>query len=260
MLVNLAISDDFTKEIALETYGEDRTASREVGRSGRAATGHRPETGLVAEQIEAGMTLGTRIALAVDAEEEFGDGRQPRPARHRQQGRRSSWSADLEAVAARRPGRQGEAAPAWAPKVVSTDGEPTAIDSPGWPSRTSRQGGPHRRPDRGRRAGGREGRLAIVNYLGQTWGGEKPFDGSYTKKRSRCRSTSPVGAGPGRRRGLDRRARRRHGGQPGRSSQIPPAKGYGKAGPRRDHQGGRHPLLRDRRPRRGLMLVVSKAR
>ena len=84
--------------------------------------------------------------------------------------------------------------------MVSTDGEPTAIDSsdvtkPDVKAKEVRTAvlvegdGPDVE----------KGDLAIVNYLGQTWGGDKPFDGSYTKKRSRCRSTSSGARAPARR-------------------------------------------------------------
>ena len=125
MLVNLAISDDFSKEIALETYGEDRTAvAFEVG-----ADPAEPQqvidlvTALVAEQIEAGMTLGTRIALAVDADEEFGE-----LALNLAQigiGNKDGFVvvADLEAIALDGPDGTKEAAPTgrrrWCPPTGS---------------------------------------------------------------------------------------------------------------------------------------------
>jgi peptidylprolyl isomerase len=241
VLVNLAISDDFSKEISVETYGEDRTAvAFEVGAEPAA-----PQkvidlvTALIAEQIEAGMTLGTRVALTVDAEEEFGD-----LSLNLAQlgiGNKDGFVvvADLDSVALDGPEGKKQAAPGWAPKVVSTDGEPSALDS-----------SDVTKPDvkakevrtavlvEGDGPAVEKGDLAVVNYLGQTWGGEKPFDGSYTKKREPLQVNIAGAEGPG--------ASVIEGwsdaleGIPVGSRiivEIPPAKGYGKAGQGEDIKG-----------------------
>ncbi len=234
VLFNLAISDDFTKEISLETYGEARTAlATEVG-----AEPAEPQqvidliTALVAEQIEAGMTLGTRIALTVDAEEEFDD-----LSLNLAQlgiGNKDGFVvvADLDSVALDGPEGAKQAAPAWMPKIESTDGVPTALDSSdvdkpdvkGKEVRTAvviEGDGPEIE----------KGDLAIVNYLGQTWGGDKAFDGSYTEKREPLKVNISGAAGPGTsviEGWYDALV-----GVPVGSRivvEIPPAKGYGKAG------------------------------
>ncbi|PWN03912.1 hypothetical protein DJ010_07610 [Nocardioides silvaticus] len=234
VLVNLAISDDFTQEIALETYGEERTAvALTVGEE-------QPEpqqvidlvTALVAEQVEAGTTLGTRIALTVDAEEEFGE-----LALNLAQigiGNEDGFVvvADLDSVALEGPKGARKAAPAWAPTVEVEDGIPTAIDSSGV-----------EKPDvkakevrtavllEGEGPAIEKGDLAVVNYLGQTWGGEKPFDGSYTKKREPLKVNIDGAQGPGT--SVIEGWSDALVGVPVGSRiivEIPPAKGYGKAG------------------------------
>ena len=234
VLVNLAVSDDFTQQIAIETYGEDRTAvALEVG-----AEPAEPQqvidllTNLIAEHVEAGMTLGTRIAFVVDAEEEFGDlalnlgtlgiGNQDG----------FLMVADLESVALDGPEGKKKAAPAWAPKIVSTDGVPTALVSKGL-----------EKPDvkakeirsavvlEGEGPEVEKGDLAIVNYLGQTWGGDKPFDGSYDKKGEPLKVNVAGAEGPGIS-VIDGWSDGLVGVPVGSRLllEIPPAKGYGKQG------------------------------
>ena len=76
-----------------------------------------------------------------------------------------------------------------------------------------------------------KGDLAVVNYLGQTWGGDKPFDGSYTEKREPLKVNIAGAQGPGTaviEGWYDALV-----GVPVGSRivvEIPPAKGYGKAG------------------------------
>ncbi len=234
VLVNLAISDDFTQQISLETYGEERTAvALKVGED-------QPEpqqvidliTALVAEQVEAGMTLGTRVAMTVDAEEEFGD-----LALNLAQvgiGNEDGFVvvADLDSVALEGPEGTDKAAPRWAPGIESKDGVPTAIDSSGL-EKPDAKGKEVRTAVviEGEGPAIEEGDLAVVNYLGQTWGGEKPFDGSYAKKREPLKVNIGKAQGPGT--SVIEGWSDALVGVPVGSRiivEIPPAKGYGKAG------------------------------
>ena len=140
--------------------------------------------------------------------------------------------ADLEAVPLDAPEGKASAAPAWAPKVVSTKGVPTALSSAGLPkpdvkakeirSATLVQGtGPKVQ----------EGDLAVVRYIGQTWGGDEPFDTSFGAKKEPLMVNVGDAEGPG--------ISVIQGwydaiiGAPVGSRlvlEIPPAKGYGKKG------------------------------
>lgn len=241
VLVNLAVSDDFTQEISLDTYGKDRTAvAFEVGAEPAEPTQVIDLlTNLIAEQVEPGTTLGTRIALAVDAKEEYGDlaiNLAPLGI-----GNEDGFVlvADLEATTLEGPEGTSKNAPRWAPKIVSTNGEPTALDSAGLP-----------KPDvkaketrsalviEGDGPAVEEGDLVIVNYLGQTWGGDKPFDGSYTKDRDPLLVNVAGAEGPG----ISVIEGWTDGlvGVPVGSRillEIPPAKGYGKQGHEPDIKG-----------------------
>lgn len=234
VLVNLAVSDDVSQEIALETYGEERTAvALEVGAEPAEPTQVIDLlTNLVAEQIEPGMTLGTRIGLAVDAKEEFGDLALNLASLGIGNEDGFVLVADLDSTTLDGPDGTKNASPAWAPKIVSTDGVPTALDSTGL-----------RKPDvkgkkirsavviEGEGPAVEKGDLAIVNYLGQTWGGDKPFDSSYDKKREPLKVNVSGAEGPG----LSVIEGWSDGivGVPVGSRivlEIPPAKGYGKQG------------------------------
>lgn len=240
VLVNVAVSDDFTKDVAVDTFGEDRTASViTVGEKAEPQQAFDLITQLVGEHVEAGMTLGTRIALTADVKKEWGDTGLFLTSLDIGNEDGIAVVADLESVPLEGPDGKEQAAPRWAPKVVVTKGVPSALDSSGLPkpdlkakeirSATLIEGtGPEVE----------KGDLAVVNYLGQTWGGAKPFDGSYSAKRDPLLvnigtadgggtsviegwSDGLVGVPVGSRVILE----------------IPPAKGYGKEGHGEDIKG-----------------------
>ncbi len=242
VLVNFAVSDDYSKKVDLDTFGEDAAAALlEVG-----AEPAEPQvaidllTQLIAEHVEAGMTLGTRIALTVDAKKEWEDVAVFLSEFNVGNEDGLAIVADLEAVPLDGPKGKTKAAPSWAPDVVVTDGVPTAIDSsgvakPDVKAKTIRSAtliegtGPEVAP----------GDLAVVNYLGQTWGGKEPFDQSYGKKGTPLNvniAPATLGGGTsvieGWSAGLE--------GVPVGSRvliQIPPAKGYGEQGSEPDIKG-----------------------
>lgn len=241
VLVNYAVSDDFSKEIALDTYGEEQTAvAFEVGAEPAEPTQVTDLlTNLIAERVEAGMTLGTRIAFAIDAEEEFGTLALNLSSLGIGNEDGMVLVADLESTTLDGPEGKRKAAPAWAPKIVTKDGVPTALTSRGLP-----------KPDvKGKEIRSAvviegdgpkvaEGDLAIVDYLGQVWGGDSPFDGNYGKKREPLK----VNVGGAQGSGISVIEGWSDGlvGVPVGSRlliEIPPAKGYGKKGQEPDIKG-----------------------
>lgn len=240
VLVNLAVSVDFDQEIAVETYGEDRAAALiEVGAEVQPQTGFDLLTSLVAEEIEAGLQLGSRIAIAADVKEEWGEtglflselgiGNEDGVV----------IVADLVSVPLSAPEGASRRPPAWAPRVVTRGGDPVALNSTGVP-----------KPDvkatevrsavviEGAGPEVQNGDLAIVNYLGQTWGGQDPFDESYSKSKEPLKVNVGGAEGPGIpviegwSDGLI--------GVPVGSRvliEIPPKKGYGKKGQGEDIKG-----------------------
>lgn len=240
VLVNIAVSDDFSQDVVVDTFGEERSAAAiTVGTDIEPQTGFDLIAQLVEQEIEPGMKLGTRIGLTADVKEEWGDtglflgtldiGNEDGIA----------IVADLESTPLDGPKGAKKAAPRWAPKVVSTDGVPTAIDSAGVPKPDVK--GKEVRSALVIQGTGPEvekGDLAVVNYLGQTWGGDKPFDGSYDKKREPLKVNVGGAEGPGISviEGWDDGLI----GVPVGSRviiEIPPAKGYGKKGQGEDIKG-----------------------
>ncbi len=241
VLVNFALSDDFSKKVAFDTYGEDAGAMLiEVGAEAEPQSGLDLLKILMSEHIEEGMTIGTRVALTVDAKEEWDE--TAVFLAEAGVGNEDGLALVFDVVSVPLDGPEGKtkAAPSWAPEIVVEDGVPTAIDSsdvakPDVKAKTIRSAvlvegtGPEVDP----------GSLAVVNYLGQTWGGKEPFDQSYGKKGTPLNvliAPATVGGGTsvieGWSAGLE--------GVPVGSRvliQIPPAKGYGEQGSPPDIKG-----------------------
>lgn len=186
VLVNFAISDDFTEEIGFDTFGEEHSGlAVEVG-----AEAAQPQqaldllTGLVREQVEAGMTLGTRIGVVLDAKEEWGDTALALAEFGIGNEDGLALVVDLESVPLDGPDGKAQAVPSWAPEIVEGKSGPTALDSSGVP-KPDVEGKQVRVATVVRGTGPKveAGDLAVVEYLGQTWGGEEPFDSSFEPKR-----------------------------------------------------------------------------
>jgi peptidylprolyl isomerase len=233
VLVNYAISDEYTQSINLETYGEDQPAlSVEVGAKDLPPAAPADLiTDLLVEAIEPGMRTGTRIAMTVDAAKEWSDpALEPYVLQLAQVGLGNEDGfvlvADLEAVPLAGPEGKSKPAPAWAPRIVQSKGKPTSLDSSGLPA-----------PDpkaktiskatliQGTGPVVEKGDQLVAHYIGQVHGGDKPFDESYSGGEPR---DFPIGIGQvvkGWDRGLV--------GVPVGSRvllRIPPTLGYGKQG------------------------------
>jgi len=185
VLVNLAVSNDVSKDVTFDTYGDQGALMLEVGVDTEPQQVVELMTELISREIEPGTTtLGTRIAAVVDVEEEWepnvGLALTPLGV-----GNEDGMVvvADLEAVPLDGPQGKTAAAPNWAPRIVMTKGEPSALDSSGLPE-----------PDpkakkiakavliEGTGPVVEKGDLMIANYIGQIYAGDKPFDTSYGKK------------------------------------------------------------------------------
>ena len=92
-----------------------------------------------------------------------------------------------------------------------------------------------------------KGQTLTVDYLGQVYNADKPFDESYSKEPAEF----PIGVGQVIAGWDERLVGRTVGSRV--ILEIPPEKGYGAEGQQgRRHQGHRHPVLRGRHPRRTL--------
>lgn len=190
VLVNWAVSDEYTQSVTNETYGADQPALElEVGAEPASPPPAPVDllTTLINEQIEPGTTkVGTRIAMTVDAESEWGDddALEPYVLSLAQYGIGNEdgfvMVADLAATPLPGPEGKAVAAPTWAPRIVQAKGEPTALDTEDLP-----------RPDPKAKDLGKallvegtgpaieKGDTIVIDYLGQVWGGAKPFDQTY---------------------------------------------------------------------------------
>lgn len=184
VLVNLAVSDDFTEELSYDTFGEEEAGVQlEVGAEEKEpARALDLLTALVAPEIEPGMRLGTRIAVTVHAKEEWGQTALALSELNLGNEDGLVIVADLESTILDGPKGKAHPAPAWAPEVVETKGEPTALDSSGLP-KPDPKGKTIRKAVviQGTGPEVEKGDVVAVDYLGQVWGGDQPFDESFSK-------------------------------------------------------------------------------
>ena len=151
-------------------------------------------TNLVNEEIEPGTTtVGTRIAITADAEEEFGDLALNLATLGIGNEDGFVLVADLEAVPLDGPEGKTRPAPSWAPEIVEKKGEPTALDSSACPSRTRRRPS-SARPSLIEGTGPvvEKGQQIVANYIGQVYAAKEPFDNG-TRGRIRRSSRSAPG-------------------------------------------------------------------
>lgn len=142
---------------------------------------------IFADALE-GQTLGSRVAVTASADKAFGAGGNTQLGI----GNMDSVLVIIDLVGTIDDGPQGtaEKAPAWAPELVEKGEDITAFDFSGAPEPSGRlqsatlvQGdGPVVK----------KGQTIYVDYLGQVYGGKKPFDDSYSKGTP---ASFPIGAG-----------------------------------------------------------------
>lgn len=135
-----------------------------------------------ADQIKAGQTVGSRIAVTAGSDVVFGDYLASQAATllagldiGNEDG--LVFVADLTAIA--EPSGTTQKAPAWAPAIVEKDGVPTGLDFKGTPA-------PSGKLEVATLVKGdgpvvESGQTILANYLGQVPKGKKPFDESYSK-------------------------------------------------------------------------------
>jgi len=170
VIFNLTVGNGFTEEQTFTSYDEEPS-----GQVTTVGAEELPEIFL--EGIE-GHTVGSRVAVVASAEEAFGETGSP------QLGIGNADSVllviDLVSQVLDRPaGSQGDA-PAWAPRIVFEKGEPTGFDFSGTPEPTNAL--QTTALIEGEGATVTKGQTVVVNYLGQIYGGDKPFDESFSKE------------------------------------------------------------------------------
>lgn len=182
ILTNLAISNDFGRDISFDTYSAQALLLT-AGSDAEPTQVVDLMTQLIGEHIEPGKTtVGTRIAVVADAKEQFDD-----LALNLAQlgiGNEDGFVvvADLEAVPLDEPTGKNRAAPSWAPKIVEKKGVPSALDTSGLAE-------PDPKSTKLRKAllvegtgpVVEKGQQIVVNYVGQTYDGDEPFDNGFTR-------------------------------------------------------------------------------
>ncbi|TYL55953.1 FKBP-type peptidyl-prolyl cis-trans isomerase [Nocardioides sp. BGMRC 2183] len=183
-LVNLTVADGFSEEVVIDTYSDTMPGfPLEIG-----GEGTEPQAAgdlfadYVSGLIEEGTTVGTRVAVTVGVDEAFPDYATAFTdyAIGNQDG--LVIVADVNGIVADGPDGKKQQAPAWAPTIVEKKGVPSSLDFDGTPQPS----GKLRVATliKGDGAVVEKGTAAVVDYLGQVYQGDKPFDESFSSDRT----------------------------------------------------------------------------
>lgn len=169
VIMNFTVGNGFTQKQTFTTYDEEPTGS--------VLTVDDQISPVFSDAI-LGHTIGSRVAVVASAEEAFGETGNP------QLGIGNADPVllviDLTSGVLDKPAGTQTPAPDWAPGIIFEKGEPARFDFAGTPqpiaslrSATLVTGdGPVVK----------NAQTIVVNYLGQVYGADEPFDESYTKK------------------------------------------------------------------------------
>ncbi len=167
VLTHLWIGNGFTQETALDTYKEKKPELITVD----------DQIGKVFHDALVGQTIGSRVAVAAPASEAFGESGNPTLGI----ANKDSVVIIVDLVSGVLDGPQGteKDAPSWTPKIVEDKGVPSSLDFTDTP-----EPAPRLRIAslvQGDGATVEKGQTIVVNYLGQVYDGEAPFDSSYAR-------------------------------------------------------------------------------
>jgi len=169
VLTHLWFGNGFTQEKAFSTYDAEKPELVTVDEQQLSP--------VFREGIE-GQTVGSRVMVAAPASEAFGEQGNP------QLGIGNEDTVlvviDLLSSVLEEPSGESANAPSWAPELVEKDGVPTGFDFRGisGPSDQLRS----TELVRGDGAEVEKGQTIVVDYLGQVFGGKKPFDDSFSQE------------------------------------------------------------------------------
>lgn len=165
VLVQLWIGNGFAQQKAFSTYEEKKAELFTVN----------AELPPFLAAVK-GASLGSRIAVTSSAEEAFGEAGNPQLGI----GNKDSVLVIIDLVSAveTRPSGDRHRAPSWMPPIESKGGKPTGFNFDSAPEPVD-----YLRKAvllKGKGAKVKKGQTIAVRYLGQTFGGEKPFDENYS--------------------------------------------------------------------------------
>jgi peptidylprolyl isomerase len=188
-IVNIAVGDGWTKQTPITTF-DSKYGALVVPIGGTTvqpnALGDLFVTYLQ-KYIKAGTKVGTRIAIATGTTQAFPDYATAFASSHINIGNADGLVIVADVVGSVPKSQLTQKAPsgtaakpaAWAPKVVTKNGAPTALNFTGTPKPSGKlqtttliQGTGPALPD---------GSTAVVKYLGQVYKGKKPFDEDFSK-------------------------------------------------------------------------------
>ena len=169
VIVNFTVGNGFSQKQTFTTYDEKP--------SGQLIKVDDQLTGLFKEAIT-GQTVGSRVAVVASAKEAFGEIGNPDLGIGNQDP--VLLVVDLVSGVLDKPTGTQSDAPAWAPHIVFDKGQPTGFDFSGTPEPTSSL--QEAALIKGEGPTVTKGQSVVVDYLGQVYGGDKPFDESYTKE------------------------------------------------------------------------------
>ena len=134
-----------------------------------------------------GHTVGSRVAVAASAETAFGEAGNAQLGI----GNKDAVVAIIDLLSSVPEGPEGEEqdAPAWAPTLVGDQAAPTGLDFSGTPKPDGKLASAYLIEGEGAKV--EQGQTIVVDYLGQVYGGKKPFDESYSAQPT----SFPIGVG-----------------------------------------------------------------
>jgi peptidylprolyl isomerase len=167
VLTHLWIGNGFSQQKALDTYEDEKpeliTVDDEIGKVFRAA-------------LE-GQTVGSRVLVGAPAEDAFGEAGNSALGI----GNKDTviMVVDLASGVLEAPQGTEKDAPDWTPAIVDKKDVPDSLDFEGAPEPADRlRIAPLVQGDG---ATVEKGQTIVVNYLGQVFGGEAPFDSSFSR-------------------------------------------------------------------------------
>ncbi len=167
VLSHVWIGNGFTQEKAFSTY------------DGQAPQLFTVDEAMLSDLFIQGLEghpIGSRVAVAASAETAFGE------AGNSQLGiaNKDTVVAIIDLLSAVPEGPEGkeQQPPAWAPGLVGDEKAPTGLDFSGVPKPGGQLKSAYLIEGAGEPV--QEGQTIVVDYLGQVYGGKKPFDESYS--------------------------------------------------------------------------------
>ncbi len=167
VLTHLWIGNGFTQKKALDTYEDKKPELITIN----------DQVGKVFRDAMEGQTIGSRVAVAAPAADAFGEGGNPGLGI----GNEDSVVVVVDLVSGVLDAPQGtdKDAPSWTPEIVEKKDVPDSLDFSGTPEPSPRlRIAPLVQGDG---ATVEKGQTIVVDYLGQVYGGDAPFDSSFSR-------------------------------------------------------------------------------